>query len=110
MRMVPINMETPKGLLEVEGEPLIERLIRQLHAVKVKEIYVVVGFKKEQYDYLVDQYGSEAGCTSMGMQRKTTCIPWQRYCHSLAKRILCRATSGAGKIRFRSMSGIPGIW
>ena len=57
MRMVPINMETPKGLLEVEGEPLIERLIRQLHAVKVKEIYVVVGFKKEQYDYLVDQYG-----------------------------------------------------
>ena len=57
MRMVPINMETPKGLLEVEGEPLIERLIRQLHVVKVKEIYVVVGFKKEQYDYLVDQYG-----------------------------------------------------
>ena len=57
MRMVPINMETPKGLLEVEGEPLIERLIRQLHAVKVKEIYVVVGFKKEQYDYLVDRYG-----------------------------------------------------
>ena len=35
---------------------------------------------------------------------------WQRYCRSLAKRILCRATSGAGKIRFRSMSGIPGIW
>ena len=57
MRMVPINMETPKGLLEVEGEPLIERLIRQLHVVNVKEIYVVVGFKKEQYDYLVDQYG-----------------------------------------------------
>ena len=57
MRMVPINMETPKGLLEVEGEPLIERLIRQLHAVNVKEIYIVVGFKKEQYDYLVDQYG-----------------------------------------------------
>ena len=57
MRMVPSNIETPKGLLEVEGEPLIERLIRQLHAVKVKEIYVVVGFKKEQYDYLVDRYG-----------------------------------------------------
>ena len=57
MRMVPINMETPKGLLEVKGEPLIERLIRQLHAVNVKEIYVVVGFQKEQYDYLVDQYG-----------------------------------------------------
>ena len=57
MRMVPINMETPKGLLEINGEPLIERLIRQLHEVNVKEIYVVVGFMKEQYDYLVDQYG-----------------------------------------------------
>ena len=57
MRMVPINMETPKGLLEIEGEPLIERLICQLHEVNVKEIYVVVGFMKEQYDYLVDQYG-----------------------------------------------------
>ena len=57
MRMVPINMETPKGLLEINGEPLIERLIRQLHEVNVKDIYVVVGFMKEQYDYLVDQYG-----------------------------------------------------
>ena len=27
MRMVPINMETPKGLLEVKGETLIERII-----------------------------------------------------------------------------------
>ena len=26
MRMVPINMEMPKGLLEVNGEPLIERI------------------------------------------------------------------------------------
>ncbi len=57
MRMVPINMETPKGLLEIDGEPLIERLIRQLHEVNVKEIYVVVGFMKEQYEYLIDQYG-----------------------------------------------------
>lgn len=30
MRMVPINTEAPKGLLEVHGEPLIERQIRQL--------------------------------------------------------------------------------
>ena len=30
MRMVPINVEVPKGLLEIKGEPLIERLICQL--------------------------------------------------------------------------------
>lgn len=56
-RMVPINLETPKALLEVNGEPLIERQIKQLHAVGVTEIYVVVGYMKEQFDYLIDEYG-----------------------------------------------------
>lgn len=57
MRMVPINTETPKGMLEVHGEPLIERLIRQLHEAGIAEIYIVVGFMKEQYEYLIDQFG-----------------------------------------------------
>lgn len=57
MRMVPINTETPKGLLTVHGEPLIERLIKQLQEVGIKEIYIVVGFMKEAYEYLIDQYG-----------------------------------------------------
>lgn len=59
MRMVPINTEMPKGLLEVNGEPLIERIIKQLHEVGIKEIYVVVGFMKEKYEYLMDEYGIE---------------------------------------------------
>lgn len=57
MRMVPINMETPKGLLEVHGEPLVERIIRQLHEVGVRDIRIVVGFMKEKYEYLIDEYG-----------------------------------------------------
>ena len=56
MRMVPINTETPKGLLEVHREPLIERQIKQLHEVGIQEIYVVVGFMKEAYEYLIDDY------------------------------------------------------
>lgn len=56
MRMVPINVEVPKGLLEVKGEPLIERIISQLHEIGIYEIYVVVGFMKEQYEYLIDKY------------------------------------------------------
>lgn len=56
MRMIPINMEFPKGLLEVRGEVLIERLIRQLHEAGIKEIYVIVGFMKEKYEYLIDQF------------------------------------------------------
>ncbi len=56
MRMVPINLSTPKGLLEVNGQRLIERLIVQLHEVNVTDITIVVGFMKEQFEYLIDQY------------------------------------------------------
>ena len=56
MRMVPINTEEPKGLLEVKGETLIERLIKQLHEVGVQDIKVVVGFMKEHYEFLIDKY------------------------------------------------------
>lgn len=56
MRMVPINTEEPKGLLEVNQEPLIERLIKQLHDKNVRKIYIVVGFMKEHYEYLIDKY------------------------------------------------------
>lgn len=59
MRMVPINLEVSKGLIEVKGEPLIERLIKQLHEVGIQKIYIVVGFMKEQYEYLIDEYGVE---------------------------------------------------
>jgi len=57
MRMVPINTETPKGLLEVHGQPLIERLIRQLQEAGISKIYVVVGFMKESFEYLIDDFG-----------------------------------------------------
>lgn len=56
MRMVPINTEEPKGLLEVRGEILIERMIRQLHRAGVFEIYIVVGFLKERFEYLREKY------------------------------------------------------
>ena len=57
IRMAPLSFEMPKGLMEVKGEVLIERIIRQLNAVGIKEIYVVVGFMKEQFEYLIDDYG-----------------------------------------------------
>ena len=56
MRMVPINTEIPKGLLEVRGEVLIERMIRHLHEVGIRDIQVVVGFMKERYEYLIDEF------------------------------------------------------
>ena len=56
MRMVPINLTVPKAMLEVNNEILIERLIRQLHEAGIKDITIVVGFMKESFDYLIDEY------------------------------------------------------
>lgn len=56
MRMVPINVEMPKGLLEVNGEILIERVIRQLKEKGIDKIFIVVGFMKEKFEYLIDKF------------------------------------------------------
>lgn len=57
LRMVPINMDCPKGLLTVDGEHLIDRLIKQLKEKGINDITVVVGFMKEKYEYLIDTFG-----------------------------------------------------
>lgn len=56
-RFIPFNYEKPKGLLEVKGEVLIERQIRQLREKGIKEIIIVVGHMKEQFEYLIEKYG-----------------------------------------------------
>lgn len=56
-RFVPLNFEKPKALLPVKGEVLIERQIRQLREKGIEEIIVVVGYMKEQFEYLTEKYG-----------------------------------------------------
>lgn len=58
-RFVPLTFETPKGLLEVFGERMIERQIKQLHEVGIFDITIVVGYLKEKFEYLIDKYGVE---------------------------------------------------
>ena len=55
-RFVPLTFETPKGLLEVFGERMIERQIRQLHEAGVYDITIAVGYLKEKFEYLIDKY------------------------------------------------------
>jgi CTP:phosphocholine cytidylyltransferase-like protein/thiamine kinase-like enzyme len=55
-RFVPLSFEQPKGLLEVKGERLIERQIRQLKEAGINEIVVVVGYMKEKFFYLEEKY------------------------------------------------------
>lgn len=57
-RFAPLSYEIPKGLLEIRGEILIERQIRQLQKCKIPEIVIVTGYKAEQFDYLERKYGA----------------------------------------------------
>lgn len=56
-RFVPLSYEKPKGLVEVKGEVLIERQIRQLHETGVDDVTIVVGYMAEQFAYLGEKYG-----------------------------------------------------
>lgn len=56
-RFVPLSVERPKGLLEVKGEILIERQIRQLQEAGVGDITIVTGYKAAMFEYLRDKYG-----------------------------------------------------
>jgi len=56
-RCMPRSLEPPKGLLRVFGQPMIERQIEQLHEKGITDIIIVVGYRKESFDYLIDKYG-----------------------------------------------------
>ena len=56
-RFAPLSYERPKAMFEVRGEILIERLIRQIREAGIDEITVVVGYMKESFFYLEDDFG-----------------------------------------------------
>ena len=56
LRMLPLNTSLPKPLLSINDEILIERIIKQLHETNIKNIYIIVGYEKEKFEYLIDQY------------------------------------------------------
>ncbi len=56
-RFAPLSYETHKAMTVVKGEALIERQIRQLTDAGVPEIYIVTGYKAEQFQDLVPRYG-----------------------------------------------------
>ncbi len=56
-RFAPLSYERPKGLLNVKGDILIEREIRQLKEAGITDITVVVGYMKEKFFYLEDKFG-----------------------------------------------------
>ena len=56
-RFAPLSYEKPKALLQVKGDILIEREIRQLQEAGIHDITVVIGYMKEKLFYLEDRFG-----------------------------------------------------
>lgn len=55
-RLVPITFNTPKPLVRVHGERIIDALLDACLAAEIEEIYIVRGYLAEQFDQLLYKY------------------------------------------------------
>lgn len=55
-RLRPLTYTTPKSLVKVMGQPMVERQIEFLHEKGINDIIVLVGYMKEKFYYLQDKY------------------------------------------------------
>jgi glucose-1-phosphate thymidylyltransferase len=53
-RLRPLTEDTPKGMVEVAGKPILTRCFEQLRDLGADEFIVVVGYRKEQ---IISHYG-----------------------------------------------------
>lgn len=55
-RLVPITLNTPKPLVRVKGERIIDSLLDALAEASIKDVTIVRGYLSEQFDQLLYKY------------------------------------------------------
>ena len=55
-RLAPVTLDTPKPLVKVNGIRIIDTLLDALTAKNITNITIVRGYKKEQFDQLLEKY------------------------------------------------------
>lgn len=56
-RLRPLTDNLPKGLVPVNGMPMVEKQVTFLKEAGINEIIIVTGYISEKFDYLADKYG-----------------------------------------------------
>lgn len=57
-RLVPITLNTPRSLIRIRGERIIDSILDAVLAAGIEEIYIVRGYLGEQFDQLLHKYPS----------------------------------------------------
>lgn len=55
-RLGKFTEDKPKPLVEVGGKPIIEHMLDSLKEVGLKDIIMVVGYRREKFEYLRERY------------------------------------------------------
>ena len=55
-RLAPVTLDTPKPLVKVNGVRILDTLLDALYAKGITNITIVRGYKKEQFDELLEKY------------------------------------------------------
>lgn len=55
-RLAPLTDLVPKPLVKVKSKPIVETIVENLIIIGVSHIFLVVGYRKEQFTYLKRKY------------------------------------------------------
>lgn len=62
-RLGELTKNTPKPLLKVEGRPILERILINLHEAQFKNVYISVHYLSEQFDNFLKDFSSNINIT-----------------------------------------------